>query len=155
MRRGANAGCGWVILFGYAVVAIGEAENFYQERTRITPGILTYDVATVLSYALLGLAWWSYIAVLRSTPNVSTKMRWPLWLFALSSAVLALGYFAVARLIFNVKHHNIPNVAHSAAQVAGLGICVAGLIVVTLGFVWAGQTSGSTARAEQEVTSAR
>ena len=139
-----------LILIGYLILTIGTAVTVWGERSGepYPKGFRVYDLATVISFALLGWAWWSYLNAVESisTPQVRRSLR----MFAAVSGLLAVGNVALMRDLFaNLVHYSgyeallkeLYHLPDGRPLYKGMVVSVIGFCVVAVGFWWASRAS--------------
>ena len=141
-----------LILLGYIILTLGTAVTVWGERSHAPypKSLRVYDIATVISFTLLGWAWWSLLAAYPSTPNPHPWIRASLRAFATAAAVLAVGYVALIRDVTadTVQTHGyfilirgIYEFPDGRPVYKGLVLTVIGFCVVAIGFWWASRES--------------
>lgn len=125
------------ILVGYLVLAIGTAMGEWASHgwdgDHLMKGILLYDIAVVVSFALIGSAWWLYLQEMPASAREHQSVRRALRIFGTASGVLAVG--------------NLVLLAEGTSFYEGLNqwslvLCAAGLAVVATGFLRASTGPG-------------
>jgi len=115
------------ILTGYLILALGTAIGEWVNRgysDHFMKGLLAYDTAIVVSFALIGIAWWLCLGELPPSARRDRAVRRSLRIFGIASATLAVGNLLL------VGAFDSDQVLNGMSLV----LCAAGLVAVTVGF---------------------
>lgn len=115
------------ILIGYVILALGTAIGEWVNRgysDHFMRGVLAYDTAVVVSFALIGIAWWLCLGELPPSARRDRVVRRSLRIFGVASATLAVGNLLL------VGAFDSDQVLNGISLV----LCAAGLVAVTAGF---------------------
>ena len=144
-----------LILIGYVVLTVGTALTVWGERgddPYYPRGLMVFDLASVISVALLGSAWWSTFSALQLASVPPSLMHRSFRIFAAVSGVLALGNVALIRdvmghaiqvLGYESLFKEIYELPDSRPLYKGLVVTVLGLCLIAAGF-W--RASGAFSR---------
>lgn len=140
MRSLARLGGGVLVLAGYLLVSAGQQIEFWSLGGSLDPkGMFTLEFATTASYVIFGVAWFVHLRVIIPRPGNAGHVRWTMWLFAIASALLAVGWVAEIRDLVGGPHgySSLPT-----ETIVGLALTAFGFAVVFVGFFWAGKSIG-------------
>jgi len=132
------------ILIGYGALGLGTAIGEWLNHgysDHFMRGLLDYDTAVVVSFAVTGIAWWLCLGELPILARSDRTVRRSLRIFGMASAMLALGNLLLLGTIHNDQ------VLNDISFV----LCAAGLVAVTAGFWTAAKGPRTTLESPQVV----
>lgn len=102
-------------------------------------------VTTLVSFAVVGWAWWLHLSVHAEASHASTRVRRSFWLFALATLILAIGQVALFQYYAFTQEVGFRIDSRLGVVTVATGITVVGYVLVAAGFWLASRARLTTA----------